>query len=607
MSLTFEEYLQNLKEADLLSQEEIDAALADLSEDEKPTDGESLAATLVNKELMTAYQAQVVFRGKGHNLTLGNYIIQDKLGQGGMGMVFRAKHRNMKREVALKVVSGKMTKDKEMMQRFHREVEAAAKLNHPNIVVAHDADESQGTWYLVMEVVDGKDLSAIVKKKGPVSIAQAVDLIKQAATGLQYAHDQGVVHRDIKPSNLLLDRSGVVKILDMGLARIESEEGQAELTSTGAVMGTVDYMAPEQAVSTKHADARSDIYSLGCSLWYLLAGRAAYGGDSMMGKLLAHRDHPIPSLEGCRDDVTPELQAIFEGMVAKKPEERYQSMADVISDLEKFQSGEANLTAMQSMVRSEDSKLNNFLAGLNEDSHPLTQAADTLPEEEFPDRQSDSTRTSVSADYGTDPESMALPPRRKGGLKKRPKKTSDAWWQDRTIQMIAGGGLVLLIIVVMMLSGRGETPTVVVDENDPANDKSPSVTSPTVVQNAGKKPQSIDILHRFQAYDPESKQVKYVVPNAGSGPKAQYDIGPNYRLEYVIHRSSGSDRDVFRIPIADDRMLIFVLHQGVRAGNKEIVSGLSHPEKAIGFVDRSFANYLTGPLVSDETDERVTL
>ena len=193
MSLTFEEYLQNLKEADLLTQAEIDAALADFSEEEKPTDGESLAAALVNKELMTAYQAQVVFRGKGHNLTLGNYIIQDKLGQGGMGMVFRAKHRNMKREVALKVVSGKMTKDKEMMQRFHREVEAAAKLNHPNIVVAHDADESQGPWYLVMEVIDGKDLSAIVKKKGPVSIAQAAANSQQYFDNTRSTRSQGEI------------------------------------------------------------------------------------------------------------------------------------------------------------------------------------------------------------------------------------------------------------------------------------------------------------------------------------------------------------------------------------------------------------------------------
>ena len=233
--------------------------------------------------------------------------------------------------------SSSFSKNPDSVKRFQREVKTAARLNHSHIVTAYDAGEQDGTQYLVMEYVEGSDLSSVVKTGGPMPIKQAVDCVLQAARGLEHAHAEGIIHRDIKPSNLLLDKKGTVKILDMGLARVDSPLGEVNndgLTNTGNIMGTIDYMAPEQALDTKHADHRADIYGLGCTLYFLLTGKRMYDEDTVMKKLLAHREAAVPSLVAARPEVPASLDVVYQKMVAKRPADRFQSMSEVRAALE---------------------------------------------------------------------------------------------------------------------------------------------------------------------------------------------------------------------------------------------------------------------------------
>lgn len=349
---TVEEFFDRLKHLEIVATDQLDSlrdarpALFDGSTPAKKA-LQKLATALVNRQLLTKFQTLAVLRGTIQRFVLSDYVITDELGQGGMGHVYRAVHRRMKRTVALKVLTADLVGDEDALNRFRREVETVSRLDHPNIVAAHDADVVDGIHYYVMELVNGDDLSVHVKEQGPLPVGKAVDCVLQAARGLEYAHGEGIVHRDIKPHNLLLDADGTVKVLDLGLARLESVDEQAAtdgLTASGSMMGTVDYMAPEQAMDSRSADARSDIYSLGCTLFYLATGRPLYGGDTFMKKLLAHRSEPAPSLlEACAGN-SPELESLFQAMVAKDPTERPQTMTDVI-------------TALQSCLESLDSEL----------------------------------------------------------------------------------------------------------------------------------------------------------------------------------------------------------------------------------------------------------
>ncbi len=331
MSLTNDQLGKAIVASGIMPAEELKAFWSALPPEQRPKNGETFAKVLIEQQKLTKFQASELLSGNNTPLVLGDYVLQAKIGAGGMGQVFKAHHRHMERMAAIKLLPPELTKDTETVKRFQREVKAAAKLSHPNIVQTFDASNQRGVWYLVMEYVEGSDLADTVAARGQLPIATAINYIRQAAKGLAFAHKNGVVHRDIKPANLLLDKEGTVKILDMGLARLDDGMAAAKegLTQSGQVMGTVDYMAPEQAFDTRHADARADIYSLGCTLYRLLTGRNMYDGESLVQKLMAHQTKPIPLLSKVRADVPTALVPIFAKMVAKQPTDRYQTMGEV--------------------------------------------------------------------------------------------------------------------------------------------------------------------------------------------------------------------------------------------------------------------------------------
>jgi serine/threonine protein kinase len=334
-------FVNTLTTFGLVGESEIRALSSRLSADGQTGTVDRLASELIRLGKLTKYQAAAIRQGKTRGLVIGNYVVLDKIGSGGMGLVLKARHRQLQRIVALKLLPPSFSRDRAAVARFRREAAAVAKLRHANIVAALDAGETHGLLFLVMEFVDGKDLARIVKEKGPLSVARAVDCIIQAARGLKEAHDHGIVHRDIKPANLLLDRSGIVKVLDLGLARVSlaedpvtSESSELNLTVSGAIVGTVDYMSPEQAYNPRQADGRSDVYSLGCTLHFLLTGKAPYGGKSFMERLLGHRERPIPSLAKARGDVSDDLDFAFQRMMSKSPDRRPASMSAVVNELD---------------------------------------------------------------------------------------------------------------------------------------------------------------------------------------------------------------------------------------------------------------------------------
>jgi len=395
-------------------------------------DPQALVKELCHRGWLTPFQARQLLLGKGAALLFGPYLIFDLLGAGGRGQVFKALHRAMGRLVALKVLRKDLLADDEAVQRFFREVEVISQLSHPAIVHAYDADAVGSTYYLAMEFVDGTDLERLVKDSGRLPAAQACEFIRQAALGLHYAHERGLVHRDIKPSNLLLAKpqaaqTALVKILDLGLARLEKPVAGSRthqltvLAGNAALQGTPDYLAPEQALDFHAADIRADVYSLGCTFFFLLTGQPPFPGGTLPQKLMRHQMAEPPDVAAVRSDLPPGVPAILGKMLAKKPEDRYQTPGEVAEDL---------------------------AAALKGASPAPAPARKTISPTE---RDSDSTlellteRTPASGLVNLPP--LSSEPRRRTGVTSvaRPAVFKDRW------PLIAGGGGLLFLLLLASL------------------------------------------------------------------------------------------------------------------------------------------------------------
>jgi serine/threonine-protein kinase len=415
----------------------------------------ALAADLIKRGWLTPYQVNHIIPGHSNELILGPYVLMERIGEGGMGEVYKALHTVLRRIDAVKVMHSGGQRHGDSLPRFFLEAIAAGKVDHRNLVAVRTADRAGDCVYLAMEYIDGADLGRLVQSSpNGLPISQACDYIRQTALGLQHAHEKGLVHRDIKPSNLMVTREGVVKVLDLGLARVqESDQVGARLTRPDAVMGTPDYMSPEQINSSSNVDARSDIYSLGCTLHHLLTGQPPYAGGGTMDKLRKHCDSEAPSMRSHRPDIPEQLDAIVRRMMARDPAQRFQSAGEIVRALGPF----CELPLAVSLVEPLPASVPNIEPlPVAQASVPTSQHADTLP-------SIHSVPVAVPNPVMVEP----IEPQRK-----RP--------PGRRKLLVIGGaaaGLVLVVLLVKLLTGGKKT-----DDSGGTGDKGkPKTSKPTLV------------------------------------------------------------------------------------------------------------------------------
>jgi serine/threonine protein kinase len=318
-----------------------------------PSDVREFTEELIQAGILTYFQAEQFLLGKWRGFTIGKYQLLERVGVGGMGQVFLCEHTFMKRRVAVKVLPPAKAEQPGALGRFYREARAAGSLQHPHIVRTHDIDQDGNLHFIVMDYVDGSDLLAIVKQFGPLDMGRAAHYVTQVADGLDHAFRSGIIHRDVKPGNILVDRQGVARILDLGLARFYKDHGDL-LTlkyDDKIVLGTADYVAPEQIANSHSVDIRADIYALGATLYFLLAGHPPFPTGSVSQKLLWHRTKEPTPIRQVRPGVPHELAAIVTRMMAKDPKARYQTPAQVLADVAACVPSRVPLPAPEEMPR----------------------------------------------------------------------------------------------------------------------------------------------------------------------------------------------------------------------------------------------------------------
>jgi serine/threonine protein kinase len=333
---TIDDFLDLVRKSGLVADERLDEVVASWP-DHAAALPDELVQAIIDRELLTRWQADQLLKGRYKGFMLGKYRLLRLLGAGGMSSVYLAENTTLQGKVAIKVLPKKFTDKTSYLARFEREARTAWRLSHPNVVRAFDLETAGPIHFIAMEYVDGIDLHAKVKRDGPLPVEEAVDLIRQAALGLQHAHEEGLVHRDIKPANLILNAKGVVKILDLGLASAKDEDGSLTEEHNERVLGTADYLAPEQARNSHDATPAADIYALGCTLHFLLTGRPPFdGGRKLAERIRAHAMQPPPNLLDERPDLPPEIVTLFLQMMEKNPAARPAAAGDVAERLGKW-------------------------------------------------------------------------------------------------------------------------------------------------------------------------------------------------------------------------------------------------------------------------------
>ena len=346
--ISVDDFVETVKRSKLVELDQLTSAVADIRARATPAeleDADFFASALIAAGLLTRWQCDNLLKGKSRGFILGKYKLLGHLGTGGMSSVYLAQHVLLNRRVAIKVLPKSRVNDSSYLARFHLEAQAAALLDHSNIVRVYDVDqqvESDGatTHYIVMEYVEGRDLHNIVRQQGPLDYRVAAEYVAQAATGLEHAHEAGLIHRDIKPANLLVDLKGTVKVLDLGLAKLtDTDRASLTIAHEENVLGTADYLPPEQALNSHAVDHRADIYSLGCTLYYLLTGHAPFPEGSLSQRLLYHQTQMPASITIDRPDAPRDLVDVAVKMMQKQPAARYGRAGDVAAALRAWLDG----------------------------------------------------------------------------------------------------------------------------------------------------------------------------------------------------------------------------------------------------------------------------